>query len=284
MILVTGAGGTVGSALLDELHSMNHKPRAAHYSAGKVERATAAGRDAVRIDFTDPATIREALAGIDTVFLLSTGVHGQVEGETNVVNVAKAAGVKRIVKLSVWGAAEEQFSFATMHRAAERVVEESGLAWTFLRPNSFMQNFVNYMRDTIKADGAIYEPAADATIAHIDVRDIARVAARVLTSDGHEGNAYELSGPQALSYGEAAETLSRVLGRPIRYVAISDEAARAGMIAAGIPDFYADYVVDLNRYYRTGAASQVSRDVRRITGREPVSFDQFARDYADALR
>lgn len=174
-------------------------------------------------------------------------------------------------------------ALARIHRT-ERAVETSGLAWTFLRPNGFMQNFVSHMAGSIKSQNGIFQPAGDAKISHVDVRDVARVAARVLTTPGHEGKAYALSGPQALTYGEAAEVLSRVLGGPIRYVALSDEAARAGMLSAGMPDFYADYLLDLFRVYRTGAASQTTPDVKNITGREPVSFEQFACDFAEAFR
>lgn len=203
MILVTGAGGTVGSVLLAELKSAGHKPRAAYHSPAKAEKERANGGDAVSLDFAKPETLRPALAGVDRVFLLGTGGRGQADGEIALVRAARAAGVQRLVKLSVWGAAGEQFAFAKIHRSVERAVEASGLAWTFLRPNSFMQNFVNYMGGSIKAQGAIYQPAGDATISHIDVRDVARVAARVLTTTGHEGQSYELSGPQALTGRDA---------------------------------------------------------------------------------
>lgn len=140
------------------------------------------------------------------------------------------------------------------------------------------------MAGSIKAKGAIYQPAADAKISHIDVRDIANVAARALTTSGHEGKSYELSGPQALSYSDAANALSRVLGKEVAYVALTDDAARAGMIGAGMPDFYADALLDLFRVYRTGAAAQVTLDVKSITGREPIAFEQFVRDHAERFR
>lgn len=284
MILVTGAGGTVGSALLDELRSMGVKPRVAHRSSDKAERAKAAGHDAVVLDFAKPETLRPALDGVDAVFLLGSGGAGQIEAEIRVVEAARAAGAKRLVKLSVWGAAGEAYSFAKIHRPIERAVEASGLAWTFLRPNGFMQNFVTYMADSIRAQGAFYLPAADAKISHIDVRDIARVAALALTKSGHEGKAYELSGPRAFSYGEAADILTRVLGKEVRYVAVSDEAAKAGMVAGGISDLYADAMIDLNRLYRSGAGAGVTSAVKDVTGREPIGFERFAQDHAAALR
>lgn len=263
---------------------MGQKPRVAHRSKAKAEEARAAGLDAVIVDFAKPETLPPALDGIDAVFLLGTGGVGQMEGEIAVVNAAKAAGAKKIVKLSVLRAAEEGYLLAKLHRPIERAVEASGLAWTFLRPNGFMQNFVNYMAGSIKAQGAFYQPAGDAKISHIDVRDIARVAALALTTSGHEGKAYELSGPRALSYDEAAEVLSGVLGKKVSYVAVSDDAARAGMLASGMPESYADHIIDLNRFYRSGAGSLVTSAVQDVTGRPPIAFEQFARDHADAFR
>lgn len=283
MILVTGASGTVGTALIEELKTGGHRCRAAYHSAHKAEKASAEGHDAVSLDFSEPKTLQPALAGVDTVFLLGAGAHGQAEREINVIGAAKAAGVKRLVKHSIWGAAAERFSLAKIHRQVERAVEASGIAWTFLRPNGFMQNFVHEAA-TIKSQDAIYQPAGDARISHIDVRDIARVATRVLTAPGHEGKAYELSGPQALSYSEAANALSRVLDRKINYVAVSDDAARAEMLSSGMPEFYADYLLDLFRAYREGAGSQVTAEVKTITGRDPIAFEQLARDYERTFR
>ncbi|MBC8036300.1 MAG: SDR family oxidoreductase [Rhizobiales bacterium] len=284
MILVTGAGGNVGTALVEAMKARGHKFRAGHHSSEKAAKARRDGYDVVQLDFAAPQTLAPAFAGVETLFLLGTGVRGQIEQETNVVNAAKAVGVKRLVKQSVWGAAREQYSLAKMHRAIERAVEASGIAWTFLRPNGFMQNFADDMAGPIKEKGAIFQPAGDAKISHIDVRDIARVAERVLTTPGHEGKAYELSGPEALSYDDAAGILSRVLGKKVTYTALTDEAARAGMRAAGLPDFYADTIVDLFRAYRDGIASQVTAEVKRITGRPPIAFEQFARDHAAQFR
>ena len=280
MILVTGASGTVGSELVRQLQAAGARYKAAYHSAEKAGKARGAGIDAVVLDYDKPETLPPALKGADTVFLLST----LVAPELSVVREAKAAGVSRIVKQSVWGAGEEAFSFAKWHRPLERAIEESGLRWTFLRPNGFMQNVVNFMGATIKGQGAIYQPAGDARISHIDVRDLARVAVKVLTGSGHDGKAYELSGPAGITYGEVAATLSKVLGREVRYVPITPEQYKQGALGAGIPEPYADALVDLTRYYREGHASRVSPAVKEITGWEPIGFEQFARDHAAALR
>lgn len=283
MILVTGAGGTVGTLLVKELEQAGRPFRAAYFNKEKAQRMSESGKNAVALDFAKPETLRPALDSVTTVFLLGTGGLGQTDGEINVVREAKRAGVTKIVKLSVWGAEGEGFSFAKIHRPVEREIEGSGMSWTFLRPNGFMQNFVNYMGATIKGQNAIYQNAANTKISHIDARDIARVAVTVLSQPGHEGKAFDLSGPEGISYGEAAAVLSNVLGRTISYVAISDDAAKAGMLSAGFPEFYIDYLIELAQYYRKGGAGRVTNAVEEITGRKPVSFDQFVRDHKSSF-
>jgi uncharacterized protein YbjT (DUF2867 family) len=282
MILIIGAGGTVGTALVGELKWSEHKSRLAYRSKEKTAKAAAMGHDAVAIDYTRPETLELAFDGVDSVFLLGTGVVGQAEGETNVVRIAREAGVKKIVKLSVWGAEAEEYALARLHRKVERAIEASGLNWTFLRPNNFMQGFIADSW-SISAEGTIYLPAGAAKVNHIDARDVARVAAKVLTTPGHEGRVYKLSGPKSLSYDEAAGILSAVLGRKVCYVPVPDDAARSAMIASGAPELYADYVIDLYQFFRDGGADGVSSAVKEVTGHDPVPFEQFVRDFADVF-
>ena len=277
MILVTGASGTVGSEVVKALGGRSAGVRAGYRTR---PQNVPAGVESVKLDYERPETIRPALQGVDTLFLLSN----TVDPERKVVDEAKRAGVKRIVKLSVIGAAEEGFTFARWHRAVEKYIEASGLGWTFLRPNGFMQNVVTYMGETIRSQSAICSPAGNAAASHVDARDVGAVGARVLTDKGHEGKAYELTGPAALTYGQIAEILSRVLGRTIGYVPISPEQYRQAAVAAGTPEGYADALVDLNRYYLEGKASVVTPSVRQLTGRDAIPFEQFARDHADKLR
>jgi uncharacterized protein YbjT (DUF2867 family) len=284
MILVTGAGGTVGHSVLDELAKAGQPVRAAYHSADKASHATAAGRDAVTINHAQPETLRPALEGVDALFLLASGVAGQVDAERNVVRAAKAAGVRRIVKLSVVGATEEEFTFARVHRESEREIEHSGLAWTFLRPTSYMQNFANFMAPAIRGQHTIYTMIPDAVFNHIDTRDVARAASEVLVRDGHEERAYTLTGPRSFSYREAAETIGDVIGTPVQIVALPEPDLRAGMKSHGVPDLYADALVDLDRWYESGKADIVTTSIRDLTGREPTSFEQFVRDFESAFR
>ncbi|MGH6630081.1 MAG: SDR family oxidoreductase [Burkholderiales bacterium] len=284
MILVTGAGGTVGSEVLKQLRQRGAAVRAGFHSPKKAEQVRAQGVDAVVLDFADRASIAAALKGADKVFLLGATAPNQAELEINVVEEAKKAGVGHIVKLSVLDATGEKFALARWHRAVEKEIERSGLAYTFLRPNEFMQNFVNYYAGTIQSQGAFYFPARDSRVSLVDVRDIAAVAVEALTRPGHEGKAYDLTGLEPLSNAELAEKLSAALGAPVKYVDVPPEVFKQGALASGTPEFYADMLLDLYRFYIEGGAQHVSGDVEKVTGRKPRTFDDFARDHAAAFR
>lgn len=276
MILVTGSTGKVGKELVRNLQETKAKFRVGARSPQKIS-----GAEVVLFDLDRPETLGPALSGIERLFLLSSG---GTEREGPVVDAAKKAGVRHIVKLSVWGAETEALEFGRHHRPIEKKIEASGIPWTFLRPNGFMQNYVAYFAGTIKAQGAFYLPDRDARISVIDVRDIAAVAAKALTEKGHEGKAYTLSGPEALSNAEIAEKISRAVGKKVTYVDVSEDDYRKGLLGAGIPPAYADALVDLQRYYVRGGAARVTPEVERVTGRKPISFDQFARDHASAWK
>ena len=143
-----------------------------------------------------------------------------------------------------------------------------------------MQNIGNYYAASIRAQGVFYGSAGDAQISHVDVRDIAAVALKALTESGHTGKAYTLSGPEPLTYDQIAAKLAKATGREIQYVNLPDDQLKQGMTAAGIPAYYADLLLDLNRHYREGRAAKVTSDVNRVAGRDPISFDRYARDYA----
>ena len=276
MICVTGAGGTLSSEVIRQLEQ-KAPFRAAYFSNRAAETARARGIDAVLIDYNQPKTLRAAFQGCDTLFLLGPNALNQSELELNAVEAAKAAGVRHIVKQSVMGAAEEAYSLAKIHRPVEKAIEGSGLAWTFLRPNSFMQNAVTFMAQTIRAEGAFYSASGQARISHVDVRDIAAVAVTALTAPGHEGKIHTLSGPEALTYDDMADELSKALGRAIRHITLSPADLKAGMLAEGMPEAIADRMLDLERYFREGRASRITEDVRQVTGREPRRFAEYVR-------
>ena len=278
MICVTGAGGTVSSDLIKQLESANAPFRAAHFSNEKAEATRARGIDAVIIDYNRPEMLRAAFQGCDKLFLLGPNALNQSELEQNAVEAAKAVGVQHIVKQSVLGAEEEAFSLALVHRSVEKAIESSGLTWTFLRPNSFMQNVVTYMGETIKAEAAFYSASGEAKISHVDVRDIAAVAVKALTEPTHAGKAYTLTGPEALTYDELANELSKVLGCPISHISLPPSDLKQGMLAEGMPEEIGDRMLDLERYYREDQASRITNDIKQVTGREPRRFTEFVRE------
>jgi uncharacterized protein YbjT (DUF2867 family) len=205
------------------------------------------------------------------------------------VNEAKKAGVRYIVKQSVMGA-DEDADVGTMrlHREAEKIIEESGIPYTFLRPNEFMQNFINFHGHSIKNNNAFYLPLENAKVSVVDVRDIAAVAVKALTENGgnnrHNNKAYLITGPEALPYSEMAELLSNATGKKVSYVSISEEEARAAMKEMGMDDWLINTISELANYFKKGYASEVSSAVEEITGKKPLSFSQFVNDYAQLFR
>ncbi len=283
MIFITGAGGTVGSEIIKSLESKGASFRAGYFSKMKAEAALAHGIDAVLIDYNDPDGLRTAFMGCEELFLLGPNTIDQTRLELNAVEAAKSTGVRHIVKQSVKGAAEEAFSLALIHRPVERTIESSGMTWTFLRPNSFMQNVVTFMKDSIKTDAAIYSASKEAKISHVDVRDIAAVAAKALTDPAHSGKAYTLTGPEALTYDEIANELSKVLGRTIRHISLSSPDFKSGLLAEGMPEAIADRMLDLERFFREDNASDITNEIKLVTGQEPMRFSQYVSDYASFL-
>ncbi|WP_326835481.1 NAD(P)H-binding protein [Amycolatopsis rhabdoformis] len=271
MILVTGASGNVGSALIGLLGT---DALAAYRDPDKTARAIAAGQPAVTLDLGKPETLPPGLAGVDTVFLLGAISPAQTGHELAMLDAARTLGA-RVVKLSVWRADEERSPVARPHRPVEEALRTSGLAWTILRPNFYQQNFL--AQRSIRAAGEFGFPAITAPISFVDAADIARVAAVVLTTDGHDGRVYDLTGPAALTYPEAAEVFSSVLGRPIRYRGLPDEEARAALLGRGVPQFHADALVDVARAYRTGGAGTVTTTVADLTGRPASDLADFVR-------
>ncbi|HEY0377278.1 MAG TPA: SDR family oxidoreductase [Pyrinomonadaceae bacterium] len=284
-ILVTGATGTVGSFLVRKLGAAGVAARALVRSREKAEAVEALGLEAAVGDLDKPETLAPALEGVERVFLLSAPEERQAELQNNLVRAARAAGVRHVVKLSAIGVGGEldQLALGRVHRATEEEIEHSGMAYTHLRPNGFMQNSFMFA-PAIKSQGAFYAPYGDARVSYVDARDVASVAFHALTEDGHEGKAYEITGPQALSYHDQARELSSVLGREVRYVEVPIEGARGTMVGAGMNAWTVDALIELFNFYKDGGADQVRDTVREVTGRDPITFAQFAKDHAQAFQ
>ena len=290
-ILVTGATGTLGSEVVKQLSSATPAVniKAGVHSAQNVKKVKDGDRvEVVLIDYNKLEHLKEALSQVDKLFLLTPDVPNAHELASNMVIEAKKAGIRHIVKQSVMGAdLEADVGTLRLHRQAERIIEQSEIPFTFLRPNEFMQNFINFHSPSIKNNNVFYLPLEDAKVSLVDVRDIAAVAVKSLTedrSDKHNNKTYLITGPEALSYHQAAEILSNATGKKISYVNISEEEARGAMKEMGMSDWLINTISELHDYFRKGNASQVSSAVEEVTEKKPISFSQFAKDYAEAFR
>jgi len=234
-------------------------------------------------DFNDSDAVAKALAGIDRAFLLTNSSEQAEAQQRRFVDVAKRVGVKHIVKLSQWAAdANSPVRFLRYHAAVEHHIKESGLSYTFLRPNLFMQGLLVF-REPIMTEGKFFAAAGTAKISAIDVRDIAAAAVAALIEDGHEGKTYDLTGPEALSHSEMAAKLSRVLQRQVEYVDVPPEAMKEALLRVGMPRWQADGLVEDYAHYRRGEAATIASGVEDATGVPPRSFESFIRDYAPAF-
>ena len=283
MILITGGTGTSGGEIVRQLAAGGTRFRAMVRDPAKAAAIKKPGIEVVQGDLAKPATLDAALAGIERVLLLSAPDPKQVELQGNLVEAARRAGVRHIVKFSAFSAdPEARSTFPRWHGQTERQIRDSGMAWTFLRPTFFMQNLLG-LADMVK-QGTIYQPAEDSKTSFVDVRDIAAVAVKALTGAGHEGKAYDITGGELLSYHDVARILSEAAGRPVKYVNIPPDAARQAMLKMGMPPWMADGINSLMDQMRAGEYARTTNVVREVTGKEPIRLSQFARENAAAWR
>jgi uncharacterized protein YbjT (DUF2867 family) len=281
MILVTGATGTVGREVVIQLLAAGEQVR------GMTRNPSTAKLDArvelVKGDFAAPDTLAKAVDGVERVFSLTfgpqTGTH-----ERDLAGLAKKAGVRHIVKLSAMGGdGETKNAIRKWHEQGEEAIKATGISWTVVRPGGFMSNALHW-RETVRTQGKVFSNYGDGKLPSVHPRDIAAVAVRALTSDGHERKTYHLTGPEALSVGEQVDILSEVLGRRIEYVPITDEVARKGMEKAGMPALLIDALIPFATFIRSGRAAEVLPTVEEVTSRPALTFLDWAREHAEAFR
>jgi uncharacterized protein YbjT (DUF2867 family) len=280
-ILVTGASGQVGGALVEELARRGSQTRAMVRTKEQATDLAARGVDVVVADLERPETLPGALEGVDRVFLMSRDDPRQPEMEAAFIVAATRAGVERIVKLSANGVRPDNpVALMRWHAQVERTLEDSGLEYTVLRPQLYMQNILRF-GPSIAAEGRFAAPMGDRRFALVDVRDVARVAAAALIEEAHAGAAYVVSGPEALSYGDAAETIGSAIGKEVAYEPAEPHAFRDDLIAErGLPRWRADDLAFIASAYDEGEGESVTDVVRRVGGSEPRSFAEFVRDHA----
>jgi uncharacterized protein YbjT (DUF2867 family) len=276
-ILVTGPTGNVGGEVFTRLMAKGAPAVAAAHNVDKARQQLGVDAAIVHFDFTKPETFKVAFDGVEKMFLVRPPAIADVKQDIAPALVAaKHAGVKHAVFLSLLGVERNP---VVPHRAIEKAVRESGMAWTFLRAGFFMQNLSTTHCDDIRERGDVFVPAGKGRTSFIDVRDIAEVVVKVLTEPGHENKAYSLTGAVALTYGDVAREMTEVLGKPVRYSNPSPRNFGKEMRRRGTP---LPFILVMNALYtvcRVGGAAQVTPDAERLLDRKPIAMRQFIEDY-----
>lgn len=283
MILVTGPTGNIGSLLVQDLLQRKLTVRALvrdpDKEKAKIDALRARGVEVVRGDLAQPDSLPAALRGVENVFLLTPVSQETAAWKRNMIDAARAAGVRHVVNLSVAGVAPDApFPLGQWHWQAEQDLEGSGLAWTHLRPTDLARYGTQGFLATAREQEAFYSTIGSGRVVMVDEADVAAVAAEVLAHpDQHASQTYLLTGPAAYTYPELAEQLSKALGKPVRYVNVTPAQAKDAMLKMGMPEWVADFVNDLREMESKDLASKVSPDVERVIGRP-------ATPYAETLR
>jgi (4-alkanoyl-5-oxo-2,5-dihydrofuran-3-yl)methyl phosphate reductase len=282
MILITGATGNIGTELVTNLVSKQTPIRVITRDEKKVAHL---GPEVERVigDRHELSVVQRALQGTDNVFVIAALFDKDHEADRLLINEAQDAGVRQIVLISS-GTVHlgEKNSIGVLHREKELLVEKSGIPWTFLRAGGFMSNAFQWV-DTIKSQGKVFNPSGDGKFAPISPSDIAAVAAIALTSSGHEGKAYDLTGTELLSIQEQVRTLSKVIGSPIECVDVPPEVAAERMKASGLPDILIQGLRDLWVRVRNGESTFYTNEVESLTGRPAQTFETWCYQHRSAF-
>ena len=271
MILVTGATGRNGSELTKVLSSKGVPVRALVHSPAKVGLLPA-GVEPVVADFTQPDFLAASLDGVDRAFLVTPPNEQAHVWQQHFIGAAQKAGVRHVVKLSMLGAdANSRSRFQRQHGEIEQVLEQSGMNWTHLRPNFFMQTVAQYI-----VGDDFYAIEGERRVSVVDIRDVVRIAAAALTEPGHHGRAYEITGPAELSFPEIATQCSDATGRHLRLVTLPFQQAREVMASGGFPAWNIEGIVELHRWMETSSAATITDEVQRVGGEATHTFAQFA--------
>jgi uncharacterized protein YbjT (DUF2867 family) len=278
MILVTGATGNIGSAVLEKLVEAGQPVRVLARDPAKLEKHGGAF-EIVKGDLARPETLDAAFAGVDKLFLLAT-VPDLPKLAGHAIDAAKKAGVKHVVFVS--SSAMPRIQIGRWHAEAEAKLKASGIAWTILQPGAFASNTLWWV-GSIKAQGAVFQPWGDGKVAPIDPRDIADVAVKALTSPGHEDKVYVLTGPEAVSAADELAKIGAAIGRPLRFVDVPEDAVREAMLKAGSPEIMVDALLEAMALVKTGYGSEITETVEQILGRKARTFDEWLKDHVKAF-
>jgi uncharacterized protein YbjT (DUF2867 family) len=283
VILLTGVTGKTGGETAKQLLAKGVKFRAIVRNAAKAEDLKAAGVELVVGDIGDAAVVRQALSGVEKALLVLPNGKTQQANEQQFTDLAKAAGVKHLVKMSSMEAvAHAKTPIPQAHWAVEEYIRASGIPWTMLKPNFFMQNLLG-SANSIKTQKKFSLPMGEGTTGMADIRDIAAVCVEVLTGTGHTGKSYEITGPEVLTFHDVAARFSEVLGEKIEYVPMPMDQFRQRMTGVLEP-WHLNAVCELFREIAEIGLDHTTDTFRQLMGREPRSVTQFVRDHIAVFR
>jgi uncharacterized protein YbjT (DUF2867 family) len=279
-VLVTGATGRIGGQLVPRLAGYNDLAvRALVRSAKKAAPLISSGAELALGRLEDAQSLRVAMDGIDTVVLITPATPDAAEQASSVLTAAKAAGVRKIVRISVFKAAVDGPTAITrLHGRTDTEIQESGLTYTILRPPFFMQNLFFMAADSLAREGRLYFGIGYGKLGLIDLRDIVDCAESCVVSDAYDDQVFTLTGPESIGFHHIASRLNNILGRPVQYIPVPPEAVERSIRAMGMGEWYAQVMRDLCRAYSENWGDLTTDSVARITGKAPRSFDAFARE------
>ncbi|GAB4046039.1 SDR family oxidoreductase [Spirosoma litoris] len=278
MLFITGATGSIGSELCRLLAADRIPGRAMYRKENQQTRFQALGLEAVRADFNDTNSMRQAMQGCDQLFLLTSPDPWHAEREMAIINLAIELGIQHIVKISTANTnPSSPLAYARSHAQIDQYLRNQPIDWTILRPTGFLQNFTEYAHPI--SQGILPHMLGDGQIGYIDLRDIALVAKHVLTQPGHAKATYYLTGPASLTMAEVAAELTARLGHAVRAVNQSEADTRKALGYGGLDAWHIDALIEQFKIGAIGGEIDVTSEVARLTGQAPRTLTQFVNEY-----
>ncbi|NQW16081.1 MAG: SDR family oxidoreductase [Chloroflexi bacterium] len=281
--LVIGATGIAGGEVARGLLARGESVRALARDAEKAQPLKDLGAEVAVGDLSDPSTLGPAFDGIDSVFLVTGIVDNAAQNGASAIDASKIAGVSHLVRYSaIGGSLDSPVALGRDHAQTELDVKESGIPYTILRTQTYMQNLL-VAAATIASDGAIHLPYRDGRVGMVDVRDIGIFAVELLVRGGEIGKTYTITGPESIDLHQAASAISDAIGKDVNYVDIPPEAAQQALLGFGLSEWLVNQYLAYFEEFASGAADFISDDFEQLMGRKPLSVAEFARDHAVAF-